>query len=260
MGIELDVLVGHPDHELLFVATQVARAAGLKNPGVAVQNFHNKDLGFKAQVGAMEPIPNFGRDTRRVPLNAWLFDEPRVYAMLMKGTTDKAHAFQRWVTEEVLPTIRKTGKYNAEESSNPIAVAIMDELKSLRGEIAELRQELQAKTFTLAAPAVEPSPYEGQPGVALCDPAGFNSRLYRELGEEIIPRPAVDRLESRVVLHIEVELGKKWDAEDGRKLKDHVSRERRKWRVYPKDWLVANLTRQLYISALQAVIAEKLSA
>lgn len=163
MGIELDVLVGHPEHDLLFVATQVARAAGLKNPGVAVQNFHNKALEFKAQVGSMEPIPNFGRDTRKVPLNSWLFDEPRVYAMLMKGTTDKAHAFQKWVTEEVLPSIRKTGKYNAEDSQNPIALAIMDELKSLRGEIASLRQELQAKTFSLEAPvAVEVSPYEGQ--------------------------------------------------------------------------------------------------
>lgn len=135
MGIELDVLVGHPDHEVLFVATQVARAAGLKNPGVAVQNFHNKSLGFKAQVQAMEPIPNFGRDARKVPLSAWLFDEPRVYAMLMKGTTDKAQEFQKWVTEEVLPTIRKTGKYNAEESSNPIAQGIVDQLKALEGVI-----------------------------------------------------------------------------------------------------------------------------
>lgn len=30
MGIELDVLVGHPEHDLLFVVSQVARAAGLK--------------------------------------------------------------------------------------------------------------------------------------------------------------------------------------------------------------------------------------
>lgn len=28
MGIELDVLVGHPEHDLLFVAVQAARAAG----------------------------------------------------------------------------------------------------------------------------------------------------------------------------------------------------------------------------------------
>lgn len=29
MGIELDVLIGHPEHDVLFIATQVARAAGL---------------------------------------------------------------------------------------------------------------------------------------------------------------------------------------------------------------------------------------
>jgi len=40
MGIELDVLVGHPEHDLLFVATQVARAAGLKNPSHAIFNYH----------------------------------------------------------------------------------------------------------------------------------------------------------------------------------------------------------------------------
>ncbi|MFV3378100.1 hypothetical protein ACNE9Y_28675 [Pseudomonas sp. NY11226] len=42
MGTELDVLVGHPEHELLFVATQVARAAGLKNPSNAIFSFHRK--------------------------------------------------------------------------------------------------------------------------------------------------------------------------------------------------------------------------
>ena len=39
MGIELDVIVGHPEHDLLFVATQVARAAGLKNPAGNASDF-----------------------------------------------------------------------------------------------------------------------------------------------------------------------------------------------------------------------------
>ena len=39
MGIELDVLVGHPEHDLLFVATQVARAAGLKQPANSASAF-----------------------------------------------------------------------------------------------------------------------------------------------------------------------------------------------------------------------------
>ncbi|WP_138408183.1 hypothetical protein [Stutzerimonas nosocomialis] len=36
MDIELDILVGHPEHDILFIATQVARAAGLKDPAGSV--------------------------------------------------------------------------------------------------------------------------------------------------------------------------------------------------------------------------------
>lgn len=92
-----------------------------------------------------------------------LFTEAETYQMLLRGHAPQSEPFRKWVTEEVLPSIRKTGKYNAEDSTNPIAVAIMDELKSLRSEIVSLRQELSAKTFSLAAPVVpEVSPYEGQ--------------------------------------------------------------------------------------------------
>lgn len=38
------------------------------------------------------------------------------------GHCPASEPFRKWVTEEVLPTIRKTGKYNAEESSDPIAL------------------------------------------------------------------------------------------------------------------------------------------
>lgn len=176
------LLVGHPDHDLLFVAQQVARAAGLKDPSESVRHERLKRQAGM-QLAALRPLIELNSCSlptdaqgRRIRSTSVLFAEAEVYSMLLRGHAPQSEPFRKWVTEEVLPSIRKTGKYNAEESSNPIAVAIMDELKSLRGEIAELRQELQAKTFTLAAPAVEPSPYEGQPGVALCDPAGFDVR------------------------------------------------------------------------------------
>ena len=38
MGIELEVLVGHPEHELLFVGSQAAKAAGLKDPSASIRN------------------------------------------------------------------------------------------------------------------------------------------------------------------------------------------------------------------------------
>lgn len=120
MGIELDVLVGHPEHELLFVATQVARAAGLNHPEVAAYNYR-KLKGNEGQqwltVGALkENFMGVPRDPhgRVLPSTTSLMPESHVYKMLLRGHSPQTEPFRKWVTEEVLPTIRKTGKYDAE--------------------------------------------------------------------------------------------------------------------------------------------------
>ena len=46
----------------------------------------------------------------------WVFPESTVYKMLLKGRAPQSEPFRNWVTEELLPTIRKTGQYNAAES------------------------------------------------------------------------------------------------------------------------------------------------
>ncbi len=116
MGIELDVLVGHPEHDLLFVATQVARAAGLKNPSAAICNFGHSGVGVKLQVQDIGSLQDSCRDGHKIKSNSWLFDEPRLYQMLLRSNNPATEPFRKWVTEEVLPTIRKTGQYNAAES------------------------------------------------------------------------------------------------------------------------------------------------
>ena len=139
MGIELDVLVGHPEHELLFVATQVANAAGMKDGrGTAkafiraanrasvkvglqmrdLANGEDSSLLTEAQCIEVLPYPRW-RDT-------WVMAESDVYQMLLRGHSPRSEPFRRWVTEEVLPTIRKTGSYDASKSESPIAVGVMD--------------------------------------------------------------------------------------------------------------------------------------
>ena len=213
MGIELDVLVGHPEHELMFISTQIATAAGLKNPKWFTQT-------GKANQGTLQgrDIESLVRDSRTLDSlkavgnrwrDAWVFPEPVVYQMLLRGHAPASEPFRKWVTEEVLPSIRKTGKYNAEESQNEIAMGIMDRLMSLEGVVLKQNAMLEQMQEALGKFAhaenafvpAEPSPYEGQTMIALCDPAGFNARTYRELAE-YLPRPAVDKLEGRVVLHI----------------------------------------------------------
>lgn len=41
----------------------------------------------------------------------WLVNESGMYALVIRSRKPEAKAFRRWVTSEVLPSIRKTGKY-----------------------------------------------------------------------------------------------------------------------------------------------------
>lgn len=144
MGIELDVLVGHPEHPILFVATQVAKAAGLKNPHMSATKFRTLKVNsaktfltvdaiekaYPDSIGLQESLAG---NRKALQATTMLFTESDVYLILLRGHAPASEPFRKWVTEEVLPTIRKTGKYDAAESKDLIAVGIMDELKAKRG-------------------------------------------------------------------------------------------------------------------------------
>lgn len=126
MGIELDVLVGHPDYELLFTASQVAKVAGLRDYSGSVMAYRQSKLGKEGPrftIGSLTEdssikVPEDARGQRLRTTTA-MMTEPQTYQMLLRGNCPASEPFRKWVTEEVLPTIRKIGKYNAEESTNP---------------------------------------------------------------------------------------------------------------------------------------------
>jgi len=160
MGINLDVLVGHPEHELMFIANQVAHAAGLKDTAHKARDVAKTLKGYRASDLLGGDLARMRPEGMHPPVwhKVWIFPESTVYQMLLRGNAPQSEPFRHWVTEEVLPSIRKTGKYNAEESSNPIAQAIVDQLKALEGIILKqgaaieaMRQELSVKTFSLQA-------------------------------------------------------------------------------------------------------------
>lgn len=84
----------------LFVAIDIATALGYKNPKVAAtQLVYPEDL-IKQEIETKG-----GRQT----VNC--VNESGLYALIFGSKLESAKRFKRWVTNEVLPTIRKTGKY-----------------------------------------------------------------------------------------------------------------------------------------------------
>lgn len=132
MGIELDILVGHPEHDILFIATQVARAAGLKDPSHASMVIaKGMESRFVHQFGSLFQAETV-KKPKGVQATSWLFTEEATYKMLMAGRAPASEPFRKWVTEVVLPSIRKTGKFDVNEAQDDVS-------KQYAGEFAKKR-------------------------------------------------------------------------------------------------------------------------
>lgn len=83
-----------------FVGKDVAVALGYSNPQKAIRE-HVRD----AHKGVNE------MDTPGGKQQLAIIDEAGLYSLVMRAKTEKAEAFQEWVTGEVLPAIRKHGGY-----------------------------------------------------------------------------------------------------------------------------------------------------
>ena len=82
--------------------------------------------------------------------NQTIINESGLYSLVLSSKLASAKRFKRWVTSEVLPTIRRHGMYAKDELlDNPdILISALEELKKERAEKAILKQqnmELQAK-------------------------------------------------------------------------------------------------------------------
>ncbi|QRN34921.1 BRO-N domain-containing protein [Pectobacterium brasiliense] len=209
-GLKLDVITGHPDHELLFKATQVARAAGLKDAAATVRRFVGKDDSKNTlKVSDLESkVDNLAilKDCPRW-MNVWLFNEAAVYQLILRGHAPAAEPFRKWVTEEVLPSIRKTGSYNIETSTTPEATQfanefamLNDELKFLRAEVAGLKQTILEWKMPAPMQVIAKSPYEGQSKANV-----FNSltpKQYNECAENLnVSRLVSDKLKGSHCQH-----------------------------------------------------------
>ena len=86
--------------ETFFVGKDVAIALGYKNTSKAVQQHVDEE-----DKGTL-PIRESAYETRAIVIN-----ESGLYSLILSSKLEQARLFKRWVTSEVLPTIRKTGKY-----------------------------------------------------------------------------------------------------------------------------------------------------
>jgi len=96
-----NVSVKDEDGNIWFVGKEIATVLGYSNTRDALSR--HVDVEDKVVVN---------HDTPSGVQKMTMINESGMYSLVIKSKLDKAKKFKRWVTSEVLPSIRKTGGYN----------------------------------------------------------------------------------------------------------------------------------------------------
>ncbi|QHJ80545.1 MAG: hypothetical protein [Caudoviricetes sp.] len=89
------------DNEPWFVGKDVADTLGYKNGSRDINSHVDADDKLKYQISTS------GQKREQIVIN-----ESGVFALIFGSELDSAKRFKKWVTSEVLPSIRKTGSYS----------------------------------------------------------------------------------------------------------------------------------------------------
>lgn len=161
--------------EVLFIAVDVCKALDIKDTSRAVSRLDGDEKGTTL-------IRTLGGEQNVLTVN-----EYGLYSLVLSSRKPTAKAFKRWVTHEVLPTIRKTGGYLTPEKveevlSNPdTIIKLATDLKEERAKRQEAEALLQvAKPKVLFANAVT----ESDGTILIGDLAKFIKQNGRDMGQK----------------------------------------------------------------------------
>lgn len=120
--------------EILFCLSDICNSLNLTNPSVtkkALENEYGKDLSFSY------PLSTSGGEQFFT-----FIPESHVYFLVFRSNKEEARKFRNWVTEEVLPSLRRTGSYNIDSSYpvSPYTPELLAKIKRLEEELEVSRQ------------------------------------------------------------------------------------------------------------------------
>ena len=121
------------DGEPWFVAADVCKALGLEQVSRAMDRLDEDERGLLQVTHPQSP-------TKTQEVNG--VNESGLYHLVLCSTKPEARAFKRWVTHEVIPSIRKTGAYMTPETIEKVLMN-PDTIISLATQLKELQTKVE---------------------------------------------------------------------------------------------------------------------
>ena len=122
------------DNEMWFVVKDVAEILGYARARKAILDhvdLDDKGVLKQSTLGGVQDVT--------------IINESGLYSLILSSKLDSAKKFKKWVTKEVLPTIRKHGMYATDELlNNPdFAIEVLKQLKQEREEKQKYIKEIK---------------------------------------------------------------------------------------------------------------------
>lgn len=109
---QVRIITDDASGELLFCAKDVTEALGYTNSRKAVADHVEHPDVTKRDMGVVTGKRADGTEAFQM-VSTTFVNESGVYALIFGSKQQRVRDFKHWVTSEVLPSIRKTGQYNA---------------------------------------------------------------------------------------------------------------------------------------------------
>lgn len=113
---QVRVITDDTSKELLFCANDVTNALGYSNGRDAIAKHVDTPDVAKRDMGVVTGKKADGTNAYQVVASTFV-NESGVYSLIFGSKQERAKEFKRWVTSEVLPSIRKTGQYSVAQPS-----------------------------------------------------------------------------------------------------------------------------------------------
>lgn len=180
-----------------FVAKDVCQILGIANHKDAVSRLDDDE---RDGVGITDPI---GRQQTVTAVS-----ESGLYALIFQSRKPEARKFRKWVTSEVLPSIRKTGMYAVPQRRNAVALLPKDRGQKWGQFYAELAryttredEELVAGLMNVSRRHVHEVAMGRKPAYGVCCMLVDCAKANREKGiERMTANRTVDMEELRLEL------------------------------------------------------------
>ena len=102
-----------------FIGKDVALALGYKYPANAIQDHVDDDDKILLKLSEIQDVDKMSIPDNMKGSKIMSINESGLYSLIIGSTLESAKKFKRWITSEVLPSIRKTGKYEITKDPLP---------------------------------------------------------------------------------------------------------------------------------------------